>query len=406
MSTYEVDSVEGGVPIKSWTKGVLFEDQAREQLRKLALMPFIFKHVAVMPDVHAGKGSTVGTVMATRGAVIPAAVGVDVGCGAQCTMLSLKASDLPDSLGVLRSAMEAVVPHGRTDNGGVNDRGAWSDIPNTVADAWLPLQDGYNRVTEKHQKLTRGRVVNQLGTLGGGNHVLSLAIDEAQNVWVLLHSGSRGIGNAIGTLYTQLAQQDMKRWMINLPDQDLAYLPEGTDNFNNYWEALQWSQEYARVNREVMMAAAIQAVHKVIVKPFKTTGVVVGCHHNYATIERHYGENVYVTRKGAVRAGAGDMGIILSCMGGTSYVVRGKGDRESFESCSHGAGRIMSRTEARKTFTVEDHIKATAGVECRKDADVIDETPEAYKDIASVMGAQTDLVDIVHSLKEVLVIKG
>lgn len=402
-ASYEVEDVPNGVPIKSWTKGVLFEEQAREQLRKLALMPFIYRHVAVMPDVHAGKGSTVGTVIATRNAVIPAAIGCDIGCGANANMLSLKAQDLPDSLAALRAAMEAVVPHGRTDNGGANDRGAWSDPPDSVAAAWMPLRAGYERIIGKHQKLTRNRVITQLGTLGGGNHVASLAIDEAQNVWVLLHSGSRGFGNMLGTLYSQLAQQDMKRWMINLPDQDLAYLPEGTEHFNDYWEALQWAQNYARVNREVMMDAAIQAVHKVIAKPFETTGVAVGCHHNYATIERHYGENVYVTRKGAVRAGAGDMGIILSCMGGTSYVVRGKGDRESFESCSHGAGRIMSRTQARKTFTVEDHIKATDGVECRKDADVIDETPKAYKGIEEVMAAQTDLVDIV---KEVLVIKG
>ncbi len=406
MSKYVFDQQEGAVPIKSWTHGVLFEDQAREQIRKLASLPFIHSHVAVMPDVHAGIGSTVGTVIATKGAVIPAAVGVDVGCGCGAHMLSLKASDLPDDLGPLRAALEAAVPYGRTDDGGVNDRGAWRDVPDFVRTAWGALDAGFEKLKAKQPKLSGTRPLNQLGSMGSGNHMLSLAIDEDQNVWVLLHSGSRGVGNRIGTLYTELARQDMKRWMINLPDQDLAYLPEGTDHFNDYWEALLWAQEYARVNRDVMIQTALRTLHTTIDKPFQTTGTAVNCHHNYATREVHFGEKVFLTRKGAVRAGKDELGVILHCMGGTSYVVRGKGNPDSFETCSHGAGRVMSRTQAKKTFTVEDHERATAGVECRKDAAVIDETPKAYKDIDAVMAAQDDLVDIVHALKEILVIKG
>lgn len=406
MNKYEVETVAGGRPIKSWTRGVVFEDQARQQVRKLATLPFIFRHVAVMPDVHAGKGSTVGTVIATKAAIIPAAVGVDVGCGVQAHQLSLKASDLPDDLGPLRSAMEAAVPHGRTDNGGVNDRGAWGEVPDFVRAAWAPLDAGYRAVVDRQAKLAGTRSLNQLGSLGGGNHMLSIAIDEEQNVWVLLHSGSRGVGNRIGTLYTELAKQDMRTHHINLPDQDLAYLSEGTQHFDDYWAALSWAQDYARVNREVMMGAALRAIPTVIAKPFRSTGVAVNCHHNYATREVHFGEEVFLTRKGAVRAGRDEMGVILHCMGGTSYVVRGRGNAESFETCSHGAGRVMSRTAAKKAFTVQDHEAATAGVECRKDEGVIDETPGAYKQMDSVMAAQDDLVDIVHSLKEILVIKG
>jgi len=414
MSTYEVDSVEGGVPIKSWTKGVLFEEQAREQLRKLALMPFIFKHVAVMPDVHKGIGSTVGSVIATRGAVIPAAVGVDIGCGMGAYKLSLKASDLPDNLHVLRTAIEAAVPHGRTDDGGANDRGAWNDVPRDVTSThWAGMVESYKQITDKFPRINRGKTAEHLGTLGSGNHFIELCLDENQDVRIMLHSGSRGVGNRIGQYFIELAKQDMKKWMVNLPDQDLAYLPEGTEHFDAYCKAVAWAQNFARVNRQVMLNSVFRAVGNVLGADRPSdwtigmdTDHAVNCHHNYVSHERHFGENVIVTRKGAVHASLGTMGIIPGSMGARSFIVRGKGNRESFDSCSHGAGRVMSRTEAKKTFTVADHELATRGVECRKDESVLDETPGAYKDIQAVMDAQSDLVEIVHTLKQVLCVKG
>lgn len=397
-------------PIKAWTKGVLLEDEAFKQLVNIAQMPFIYKHVAVMPDVHAGKGSTVGTVIATQGAVIPAAVGVDIGCGMIAARTNLKASDLPDNLAAMRSAIEAAVPHGRTDNGGPNDKGAWQDGPPDPAAKSLAMtfKDVFDTLAgdDKHLNRAAQRSPYHLGTLGSGNHFIEVCLDEADDVWVMLHSGSRGIGNAIGQHYIEKAKAEMRRWFINLPDVDLAYLPEGSQHFDDYFRAVGVAQEYARMNREVMFNATIKAIADTLGRHVEVSDKAVNCHHNYVTRENHFGKNVIVTRKGAVRAREGDLGIIPGSMGARSYIVRGKGNRESFCSCSHGAGRVMSRTQARNTFTVEDHIKATAGIECRKDIDVLDETPAAYKSIDDVMAAQTDLVDVVARIRQILCVKG
>ena len=391
-----------GVPLKMWTKGVHVEESAMQQLRNVASLPFVYKHVAAMPDVHWGMGATVGSVIATKGAIIPAAVGVDIGCGMVAAMTTLTASDLPDNLHGIRSAIEAAVPHGRTDNGGQNDRGTWG-TPNHV-----PKFDDLETIVAKHPKLERAskRAGNHIGTLGTGNHFIEICLDEANRVWVMLHSGSRGIGNAIGMYFINKAKEDMRRWFINLPDQDLAYIPQGSDLFDDYIQALHWAQDFARINRETMLVAVMASVKTALGREFEYGTVAVNCHHNYVAMENHFGSNVWVTRKGAVCAREGDLGIIPGSMGVRSYIVRGKGNPESFHSCSHGAGRRMSRTEARKTFTMEDHAKATEGVECRKAAEVIDETPGAYKDIDAVMAAQADLVEVVHTLKQVLCVKG
>lgn len=406
---YEIIESEGK-PIKAWTRGVPVEAQAKQQLRNIAAMPFIHSHVAVMPDVHFGMGATVGSVIATKGAVIPAAVGVDIGCGMAAQRTSLTASDLPDSLALLRSAIESKVPHGRTDNGGANDRGAWHvSAPGAEHNTeMLNLLAQLAKIVEKHPKLEKAasRAIRHAGTLGTGNHFVELCLDEDQRVWVMLHSGSRGIGNAIGSYFIERAKEDMRRWFINLPDMDLAYIPQGSALFKDYCDAVEWAQNFARLNREIMMSATLEALRDAVPKPFSLDEKAVNCHHNYVSWERHFGENVIVTRKGAVRAQQGDLGIIPGSMGARSFIVRGKGNRDSFCSCSHGAGRVMSRTEARKTFTLADHAADTAGVECRKDAEVLDETPKAYKDIDAVMAAQADLVEIVHTLKQVLCVKG
>jgi tRNA-splicing ligase RtcB (3'-phosphate/5'-hydroxy nucleic acid ligase) len=397
----------GGVPIKSWTVGVPFEPEARAQLERIAALPFIYKWVAVMPDVHLGKGSTVGSVIPTHHAIIPAAVGVDIGCGMIAARTSLLASHLPDNLRSLRSAIEAAVPHGRTDNGGRNDKGAWSDVPDTQRAAWKELEPRYAAIVAKNPKLDRGSHVAHLGTLGTGNHFIEVCLDEQEHVWFMLHSGSRGVGNRIGSYFIALAKQDLKRWYIDLPDKDLAYFPEGTEHFDDYVAAVSWAQDYARVNRELMMRAVVAAVRATgRVPPFEAALEAVNCHHNYVSRENHYGENVLVTRKGAVSARKGELGIIPGSMGTRSFIVRGLGHPESFHSCSHGAGRAMSRTEAKRRFSVDDHVLATAGVECRKDADVVDETPAAYKSIDLVMHAQRDLVEVVHTLKQVVCVKG
>lgn len=400
---------EGGrVPIKAWIDGVEFEPEAMVQTQNLAKMPFIYKHIAVMPDVHAGKGSTIGTVIATLGAIIPAAVGVDIGCGMIAQRTSLMASDLPDDLSALRSAIEAAVPHGRTDNGGANDRGAWGVPSDSVAQAAPGLLDGLHAIQRKHPKITlrdEGAMVRQLGTLGTGNHFIEICIDEEQRVWIMLHSGSRGIGNRVGAYFIELARQDMKKYFIDLPDADLAYLPEGTEFFDDYVSAVEWAQGYAYTNRQLMLAAVIGAV-EAAVKPFTMDQEAVNCHHNYVSREHHFGKNILVTRKGAVSAREGQLGIIPGSMGVKSFIVAGKGNRDSFMSCSHGAGRRMSRTKAKAIFTLDDHALATAGVECRKDADVLDETPGAYKSIDAVIAAEADLIDVVHTLKQVVCVKG
>ena len=395
-------------PIKAWTEGVPVEDKALDQLRAIAGLPFIYKHVAAMPDVHWGLGATIGSVIATKGAVIPAAVGVDIGCGMSAQRTTLTASDLPDDLGALRSAIEAAIPHGRTDNGGANDQGAWREPTERGQRAFSLLSDRLDRITSKHQAIRKAadRAILHAGTLGGGNHFVEVCLDEDERVWVMLHSGSRGVGNRIGTYFIERARKEMERYFINLPDKDLAYLVDGSELFGDYVQAVGWAQDYAMVNRTLMMAAALEALTQAVPKPFACDCSAVNCHHNYVSRERHFGADVLLTRKGAVSAKAGELGIIPGSMGAKSFIVEGKGNRDSFCSCSHGAGRKLGRNEAKKRFTVEDHAAATAGVECRKDADVIDETPAAYKDIDAVMAAQSDLVSIRHTLKQVVCVKG
>jgi tRNA-splicing ligase RtcB len=346
-------------------------------------------------------------VIPTKGAIIPAAVGVDIGCGMMAVQTDLNARDLPDNLHAIRTAIEKAVPHGRTHNGGAGDVGAWNQIPTRNQEVWLTLKPRYEAILEKHPKLDRGNHSNHLGTLGTGNHFIEVCLDETETVWFMLHSGSRGVGNRMGSYFIEVARKDMEKFFVNLPDKDLAYFPEGTEHFNDYVEAVEWAQDFARWNRHLMMEQIVAAVRASgETRPFAAELKAINCHHNYVARERHFGQNILVTRKGAVRAREGDMGIIPGSMGARSYIVRGKGNMESFMSCSHGAGRAMSRGEAKRRFTVDDHMRMTAGVECRKDADVIDETPAAYKSIEAVMAAQADLVEVVHTLRQVVCVKG
>lgn len=393
-------------PIKAWVDGVPVEEEAKNQLRNVAAMDIIHSHIAVMPDVHLGKGATIGSVIPSVKAVIPAAVGVDLGCGMVATRTSLKASDLPDNLEAVRHAFESAVPHGRTSPRKGRDRGAWHNIPDLVADTWKTLDQRFERICQKHPAIAQSNNVKHLGTMGTGNHFLELCLDEYDGVWIMLHSGSRGVGNRIGNYFIEKARKEMERHQIHLPDRDLAYLKEGSELFDDYVEAVEWAQDFARKNREVMMKNAIAAFRKVMNRPFEVDDIAVNCHHNYISREHHFGKDCYVTRKGAVRAEKGELGIIPGSMGARSFIVRGLGNPESFNSCSHGAGRVMSRTKAKKIYTLDDQIKATEGVECRKDKDVIDEIPHAYKDIEKVMAAQDDLVEVVHTLKQVVCVKG
>ena len=396
----QVINTEGSRPIKIWTEDI--EVEALTQLKNLARLPFIAGNgIACMPDVHAGIGSTVGSVIATDRAIIPAAVGVDIGCGMNAVRLSLKASDLPESLKNIRYDIEKAVPVGA----GGKHQGEWklenlyTRLPDTSFDLCKNLNEN---ISQDYWK----KAGSQLGTLGSGNHFIELCIDENQDVWVMLHSGSRGIGNMIGSYFIEKAKKTMERYFISLPDNDLAYFPEGTDDFKDYMDAVQWAQDYALENRKVMMEAVIQALRKNIVLNFTITQEAINCHHNYVEKENHFGRNLWVTRKGAIRAREGDLGIIPGSMGQRSYIVRGKGNLDSYCSCSHGAGRAMSRTEARKRFTVADLVAQTDGVECRKDDAVLDEIPSSYKNIDEVMANQTDLVEVVHILKQVMCIKG
>lgn len=402
---YDVIDSGDGVPIKAWTRGVPLEEEAARQLRNVARLPFIHKWVAAMPDVHWGIGATVGSVIPTVGAVIPAAVGVDIGCGMMAVQTTLTANDLPESLRDVRSAIERAIPHGRAPRG--RDHGAWAHPPAPALAAWAELKPGLDAISAKHPAVRQSNHLVHLGTLGTGNHFIETCLDEADRVWFMLHSGSRGVGNKIGSYFIELAKKDMRKWFVNLPDDDLAYFPEGTEHFRDYVEAVEWAQTFAMTNRRLMMDAVVRAVASVPgMPPFTSHVEAVNCHHNYVAREHHYGANVLVTRKGAVRAREDDLGIIPGSMGARSYIVRGKGNPESFTSCSHGAGRAMSRAEAKRRFSVEDHVEATKGVECRKDPGVIDETPAAYKSIDAVMDAQKDLVEIVHTLRQVVCVKG
>lgn len=402
--TYEIMHEAGSSPVKSWTRGVPFEEGAKQQLRNVASLPFIHRWIAVMPDVHVGIGATIGSVIPTVGAVIPAAVGVDIGCGMMAAKTSLRANQLPDNLAGVRSAIEAAVPHGRSV--GKRDKGAWHDLPPEVVATWKTLAPQFAVLCAKHPLLKNTNNVNHIGTLGTGNHFVEVCLDEHDAVWFMLHSGSRGVGNRIGMHFIELAKRDMERFFVQLPDKDLAYFSEGSDNFSNYVEAVEWAQEFAKANRQVMMQRVVNAVSAELGLAFQADVEAVNCHHNYVSREYHFGKDVLVARKGAVRARAGELGIIPGSMGAKSFIVRGLGNEESFHSCSHGAGRVMSRTEARRRLTVADHVAATLGVECRKDVDVIDESPAAYKAIDAVMDAQKDLVEIVYTLKQVVCVKG
>ncbi len=343
--TYQVMQADKGKPIKLWTHGVPVEEAAQKQLQNIAQLPFIFKHIAVMPDVHLGKGSTIGSVIPTLGAIIPAAVGVDIGCGMMAARTTLTADDLPDNLHGWRTAIEKAVPHGLNFKG--RDKGSWENPPMNVDAAWLDLLPRFKQLTAKHPRFNKTNNHKHLGTLGTGNHFIEVCLDESDAVWFMLHSGSRGVGNAIGCYFIELAKKDMERFYVNLPDKDLAYFPEGTEHFDDYVAAVGWAQDFARLNRELMMANVVNAIRGVMPKPFAADVEAVNCHHNYVQREHHFGHNVLVTRKGAVAAWPGQMGIIPGSMGARSFIVRGKGEAQAFCSCSHGAGRVMSRTEAK-----------------------------------------------------------
>lgn len=390
---------KGKVPVKIYTNEI--EPEAMQQLYNMAQLPFIYSHIAVMPDVHMGKGATVGSVIPTQQAIIPAAVGVDIGCGMNALRLSIKAHDLPDNLRSLRLFIEEAIPVGF--NMHKQDRARQSTV--------IGLSGGLAHILDKHPKInTMQRKpyetwVRQLGTLGGGNHFIELCLDENQDVWIMLHSGSRGIGNVIGSYFIVLAKKDMGQHLANLPDKDLAYFTEGAKHYDDYLNAVEWAQDYAMANRREMMVLLVEALRKKLPK-FGVTKEAINCHHNYVAREDHFGASLLITRKGAIRAGEGELGIIPGSMGTKSYIVRGKGNPQSFCSCSHGAGRRMSRTAAKRQFTVAAVEAQTQGVECRKDKGIIDEIPGAYKDIDTVMENQSDLVEVVHTLKQVLCVKG
>lgn len=403
-SSYELLHAEpGSVAVKAWVRGVPVDEGARRQLRNIAALPHVGPWVAVMPDVHLGKGATVGSVVPTRGAIIPAAVGVDLGCGMAAVRTTLRAEQLPDSLAALRSAIERVVPVGNGRGG--EHRKRPDRIDTRLAQSGLAGQ--LDRIHDKHRKLRTDKFDKQMGTLGGGNHFIEVCLDEAGFVWVMLHSGSRGTGNLIGSYFIELARRELEKRVLgfHVPDRDLAFFLEGEPLFDDYVEAVSWAQDYARHNREAMMERALHAMRAQLPK-FQLEKTAVNCHHNYVQREDHFGESLWVTRKGAVSARAGELGIIPGSMGARSYIVRGKGNADSFHSCSHGAGRVLSRTQARQQITLKQHREATAHVECRKDAAVIDESPAAYKPIEAVMAAQADLVEVVHTLRQVVCIKG
>jgi tRNA-splicing ligase RtcB len=380
----------GGLPIKIWTDSV--EPAAMEQLVNVSRLPFIYKWVASMPDVHMGKGAAIGSVIATKGAVVPNLVGVDIGCGMMATKLNLTASDLPDSLNQLRLAIELKIPVGNNSH---------KEFQKTNLD--VKDLTAYNNLSENTLK----RSYTQIGTLGGGNHFIEICLDNNQDVWIMLHSGSRNIGKEVAGVHINKAKQLMKDMFIKLDDPELAYLAQSSPEYLNYINDVTWCQTFAAQNRQHMLNSTLKTIQDFFPnKDVKSLGNVISCHHNYISIENHYGENVLVTRKGAVSAKKDEWGIIPGSMGTKSYIVQGKGNKESFCSCSHGAGRNMSRTEAKKLFTIDDLKKQTAGVECNIKDSVIDEIPSAYKDIDKVMEDQKDLVEIKYTLKQIMCIKG
>ena len=391
-----------------WTNGVPVEAEAMQQLRNIASLPIVAGHVAVMPDVHLGKGATVGSVIPTRAAIIPAAVGVDIGCGMLAAKTSLRAADLPESLIALRRDIERAIPVGFSEH---------RDAVQTHQDGagGIALHQRVQRLHARHAQLAivarlragdKSKPWKQAGSLGGGNHFIEVCLDTEGSVWIMLHSGSRGIGNQIGTLAISEAREVALKLDRQLPDKDLAWFDEGTAPFDDYVAGLRWAQDYAAYNRDVMLHLLKRVMAKHFGERFSIVDEVVNCHHNYATVEEHFGEDVWLTRKGAVSARAGEPGIIPGSMGAKSFIVRGRGHADAYCSCSHGAGRKMSRNKARGLYSAVDLIAQTAGVECRKDAGVVDEIPAAYKDIDAVMAAQADLVEVVATLKQVLCVKG
>jgi tRNA-splicing ligase RtcB len=394
---------KGRVPVKVWTPDL--DHDAMAQLIAVSQLPIVRHHVAAMPDVHVGVGATVGSVIPTAGAIIPAAVGVDIGCGMHAVQLSLNANDLPDGLAQVRADIEAAVPIGVAQHKRSVMKGkVLAPAARSLGDRLEPLLARHPEFA-KLQRRVHETWTCQLGTLGGGNHFIEVCLDEARRVWVMLHSGSRGIGNAIGRHFIAAARKDMRRHQVNLPDRDLAYISEGSSLFDDYVLALGWAQDYAALNRARMLAQVLDAL-RLRLPPFAVLGAAIDCHHNYVAKEVHFGEPLYVTRKGAIRAGAGELGIVPGSMGAKSYIVRGLGSAQSFESCSHGAGRRMSRSEARRRYERRDLVAQTQGIECRKDGGVLDELPAAYKDIDEVMAHQHDLVEVQHTLRQVLCVKG
>ena len=394
---------KGRVPVKVWTRDI--DPEAIQQLLNVASLPIVYGHVAAMPDVHVGAGATVGSVIPTRQAIIPAAVGVDIGCGMNAVCTSLRAEHLPDSLRNLRLGIEGAVPCGFEQHAASRMRGSALQRVGRVLDQRLDAIVGKHPGLMKMQRRFNETWLCQIGTLGGGNHFIELCLDEAGRVWVMLHSGSRGIGNVIGRYFIAAALKDVRRHQIRLPDRDLAYFSEGSELFDDYVEAVEWAQDYALLNRQQMLAAVLEVL-KSRLPSFRLESEAINCHHNYVSRERHFGENLFITRKGAISAREGELGIIPGSMGAKSYIVRGLGNAQSFCSCSHGAGRQMSRGAAKRRFTRFDLEHQTAGIECRKDGGVVDEIPAAYKDIDQVMDNQRDLVEVVHALKQVLCVKG
>jgi tRNA-splicing ligase RtcB len=394
--------------IKMWTQGVPVEEEAYKQIRNIASLPILGGHIAIMPDVHLGKGATVGSVIPTKGAIIPSAVGVDIGCGMIAVRTTLAAADLPDSLSAIRAQIERDVPVGFDAHNKPLSLGGEGLSGIAIKRRMDALYERYDQLAIMNRigKFDHRRVWRQLGSLGGGNHFIELCLDENQSVWVMLHSGSRNVGNTIGEVAITTARKLAERQHVHLPDRDLAWLSEGTTEFDEYVAGLTWAQDYAALNRDMMMHLVVKALQRFFPGEIAIRESAVNCHHNYASLEEHFGQTIWVTRKGAVSAREGQLGIIPGSMGTKSYIVRGKGNAAAYHSCSHGAGRRMSRNEAKRRFNRDDLMQQTAGVECRKDSGVIDELPAAYKDVDAVMAAQTDLVDVVHTLKQVLCVKG
>ncbi|MEV7895422.1 MULTISPECIES: RtcB family protein [Streptomyces] len=397
MSYVEVPGAK--VPIRMWTDPASVEDVAMQQLRNVSTLPWI-KGLAVMPDVHFGKGATVGSVIAMQGAVCPAAVGVDIGCGMSAVRTSLTANDLPGDLSRLRSKIEQAIPVGRGMHDETVDPGRLHGFPTSGWDDFWGRFDGIAEAVKFRQE----RATKQMGTLGSGNHFIEFCLDETGSVWLMLHSGSRNIGKELADFHIGQAQKLPHNQ--GLIDRDLAVFVADTPQMAAYRNDLFWAQEYAKFNRAIMMGLFQDVVRKEFKKARVTFEPVISCHHNYVAEERYEGMDLLVTRKGAIRAGSGDYGIIPGSMGTGSYIVKGLGNEKSFNSASHGAGRRMSRNAAKKRFSTKDLEEQTQGVECRKDSGVVDEIPGAYKPIEQVIDQQRDLVEVVAKLKQVVCVKG